>query len=159
MKRQLRFQALLLAAVVLCGAVLYALLYHFDNIYTAALPGGYGYNVLQDNPDDIAFLVDGWEYYPGQLLSPADFDKGVTPELYTYIGQYCCAPAVSISTALWQENRAARNRMPPVSWTGYMPWPLMGAQRSSFNAPTIRTTTPVCIIRRLWDRWAPFPEC
>ena len=74
--------------MVLCGAVLYALLYHFDNKYTAALPGGYGYNVLQGDPDNIAFLVDGWEYYPGQLLSPADFDRGVTPELYTYIGKY-----------------------------------------------------------------------
>lgn len=88
MRRQVRLQALLLAAVVLSSAAFYTLLYCFDNKYTAALPGGYGYNVLQDDPDDVAFLVDGWEYYPGQLLSPADFDHGVTPDLYTYIGKY-----------------------------------------------------------------------
>lgn len=88
MRRQVRFQGLLLAAVVLSSAAFYALLYRVDNKYTAALPGGPGYNVLQNDPDDVAFLVDGWEYYPGQLLSPADFDHGVTPDLYTYIGEY-----------------------------------------------------------------------
>ena len=88
MHRQIKFQALLLAAVLLAGTALYTFLYCFDNKYTAALPGGYGYNVLQDDPEQVAFLVDGWEYYPGQLLGPSDFDGGVMPGLYTYIGKY-----------------------------------------------------------------------
>ena len=70
------------------ASLFYALLYQFDNKYTAALPGGYGYNVLQEDPEQVRFLVDGWEYYPGQLLEPSDFADGVTPELYTYVGKY-----------------------------------------------------------------------
>lgn len=88
MRRQTTVQALLLAAVLLIGTIVFLFLYNNDNKYTAALPGGYGYNVLQDDPEQIFFLVDGWEYYPGQLLDPSDFDDGVTPELYTYIGKY-----------------------------------------------------------------------
>ena len=48
-------------------------LFQTDNKYTAALPGGAGYNVLQRTSEEVSFLVDGWEYYPGQLLAPADF--------------------------------------------------------------------------------------
>lgn len=88
MRRQITVQILLLTAIVAVGLLLYTLLYHFDNKYTAALPGGYGYNVLQDDPEQISFLVDGWEYYPGQLLAPSDFECGITPESYTYIGKY-----------------------------------------------------------------------
>lgn len=88
MRRQITVQALLLAAVLVAGTLFYTLLYQFDNKYTSALPGGYGYNVLQDDPEQVFFLVDGWEYYPGQLLEPSDFADGVTPELYTYIGKY-----------------------------------------------------------------------
>ena len=59
-----------------------------QSIYSRALPGGYGYNVLPDDPDDTAFLVDGWEYYPGELLDPEDFTGDISPEFYTYIGEY-----------------------------------------------------------------------
>ena len=79
---------LLLLAVLLIGFLIYSALFRLDNKYTASLPGGYGYNVLQNNPDQIAFLVDGWEYYPGQWLNPEDFNQGITPTTYTYIGQY-----------------------------------------------------------------------
>ena len=88
MKRQIGYHILLLTAVLLLGAAFYLLQYRWDNKYTAALPGGYGYNVLQEDPDQVVFLVDGWEYYPGQLLSPEDFEGGVSPQAYTYIGQY-----------------------------------------------------------------------
>lgn len=88
MGKQIKIQALLLAVVLLVGAGGYALLYRLDNKYTAALPGGYGYNVLRDDPERVAFLVDGWEYYPGQLLEPSDFEGGVAPEQYAYVGQY-----------------------------------------------------------------------
>lgn len=87
MKKPIRYSAALLTAVLLVGAAISLGLYHWDNKYTAALPGGEGYNVLQD-PERIAFLVDGWEYYPGQLLGPEDFASQDTSPLYTYIGQY-----------------------------------------------------------------------
>ncbi len=73
------------------GALLYGL-YRRDNKYTAALPGGHGYNVLQEDPEDPAFLVDGWEYYPGELLDPADFRAGRTPDAYTYAGSTRTSP-------------------------------------------------------------------
>lgn len=88
MKNQRTLQGLLLALVLLAGTVVFSLLYQFDNKYTAALPGGYGYNVLPEDADRVAFLVDGWEYYPGRLLEPSDFADGVTPAQYTYIGEY-----------------------------------------------------------------------
>ncbi len=88
MRKQVNVQILLLAAVLLAGMGACALLYRLDNKYTAALPGGYGYNVLQGDLEQVAFLVDGWEYYPGQLLAPEDFQGGAAPEEYTYIGQY-----------------------------------------------------------------------
>lgn len=69
-------------------AVVYGLLFQWDNKYTAALPGNYGYNVVEGDGEQVGFLVDGWEFYPGQLLNPEEFDDGITPEQYTYIGEY-----------------------------------------------------------------------
>ena len=88
MRKQIKVQALLLAVVLLAGAALYGFLYQADNKYTSALPGGYGYNVLPNDLEQVSFLVDGWEYYPGQLLSPSDFEGGIQPEYYTYIGEH-----------------------------------------------------------------------
>lgn len=88
MRKHIKMQALILAVVLLVGAVLYGFLYQADNKYTSALPGGYGYNVLPNDLEQVSFLVDGWEYYPGQLLSPSDFEGGIQPEYYTYIGKH-----------------------------------------------------------------------
>lgn len=88
MKKQTKWGLLLVIAVLAAGTAIYSLLFAFDNKYTAALPGGYGYNILQGDQKDVAFLVDGWEYYPGQLLEPADFSDGITAEAYTYIGEH-----------------------------------------------------------------------
>ena len=88
MKKQTKTGLLLLAMMLLIASGFYGHLFRVDNKYTAALSGGYGYNVLQSDPERAAFLVDGWEYYPGQLLEPADFADGKTPEQYTYIGEY-----------------------------------------------------------------------
>lgn len=77
-----------LLALSLCAFLAFYGLYRADNKYTAALSGGAGYNVLQTDTEEVAFLVDGWEYYPGALLSPEDFASGVTAEDYTYIGRY-----------------------------------------------------------------------
>lgn len=87
MKRETARSPLLLLCLLLAGALAFCGLYRWDNKYTAALPGGPGYNVLQGNGEDIAFLVDGWEYYPGRLLSPEELSlqQGA---LHTYIGEY-----------------------------------------------------------------------
>lgn len=88
MKKRIRSNLLCLMVTLLFALGAFLFLYKQDNKYTAALPGGYGYNVLQENLDEVAFLIDGWEYYPGQLLDPEDFSAGVTAETYTYIGKY-----------------------------------------------------------------------
>ena len=88
MRKQTVRGLLLLAAMLLIGSAAYLALYELDNKYTAALPGGYGYNLLQSDPRQVAFLVDGWEYYPGQLLAPEDFAAGTTAAAYTYVGEY-----------------------------------------------------------------------
>lgn len=87
MSKKIRYR-LIFVAILLLGSLFYRILYDVDNKYTAALSSGYGYNILQNDPDQAAFLVDGWEYYPGQLLSPDDFAAGIEPENYTYIGQH-----------------------------------------------------------------------
>ena len=79
---------LFLPGTLLAGVLICVFLFQMDNKYTAALSGGYGYNVLQDDLDQVAFLVDGWEYYPGSLLDAEDFSGGISAENYTYIGQY-----------------------------------------------------------------------
>lgn len=88
MQKQTRLNLLLLSAALLVGILVYTAIYQLDNKYTAALPGGSGVNVLAGDPEQVAFLVDGWAYYPGQLLEPEDFSEGVSPEEYIYIGQY-----------------------------------------------------------------------
>ena len=86
MKKEMGCSLLLLSALVLAGSLAFWGLFQWDNKYTAALPGGEGYNVLHTDVEQVAFLVDGWAYYPGQLLSPQEIE-GRAGE-YTYIGAY-----------------------------------------------------------------------
>ena len=79
---------LLPIAVLLVTCTWYWVLFHADNKYTAAVRGGYGSAVCQENPDNPSFLIDGWEYYPGQLLGPKDFTSGCQEPIYTFIGEY-----------------------------------------------------------------------
>lgn len=60
-----------------------------DNKYTAALPAEHGVNQISvDYLSKPCFLVDGWEYYPGKLLSSKDISSGsFTPQII-YAGQY-----------------------------------------------------------------------
>lgn len=88
MNKKIGYRNILLLAVLIVGVAACGALFQLDNKYTSALPGGYGYNILNEDPDEIGFLVDGWEYYPGQLLEPEEFQEGVSPEEYTFPGQY-----------------------------------------------------------------------
>lgn len=87
MKKEVKQSLALLLALVLAGALAFWALWRWDNKYTAALPGGAGYNVLTGDGAQAAFLVDGWEYYPGELLAPQDL-AGRTAEEYTYAGEH-----------------------------------------------------------------------
>ena len=88
MKKQWIRHLFLLSAVFLLGTAAIGLLFRFDNKYTAALPGGDGYNVLPAQSDGVSFLVDGWEVYPGQLLEPSHWETGSPSKpQHTYIGQ------------------------------------------------------------------------
>ena len=87
MQKERRQSLLLLTVLLLIGAMAFTALFNADNKYTSALPGGLGYNVLQDDPGQPAFLVDGWEYYPGELLEP-DALAGREAAEHTYIGEY-----------------------------------------------------------------------
>lgn len=88
MMRQIKKNILPLLLVILASAVVYGVWFHWDNKYISALPGGYGYNVWQPDQEGVSFLIDGWEYYPGQLLEPTDWENGRKPDGYTYIGEY-----------------------------------------------------------------------
>lgn len=72
---------LLIALVtLLVVSSLFCFLYLCDNKYTLFAPTGEG-GVLQ-LPDDIPNqmlipLIDGWEFYPDELISPQDFARGV----------------------------------------------------------------------------------
>jgi len=87
-RRMIQGGSLILALALLCGAA-FAWLYAVDNKYTAALPAGEGRSWLEAAlTGSPRFLVDGWEYYPGQLLAPEEFTTGKAPREHIYAGQY-----------------------------------------------------------------------
>lgn len=73
MRKETRLSLLILSAFLLVGVLAVWCQYRWDNKYTAALSGSWGVSVLQADPEEPAWLVDGWEFYPGELLSPEDF--------------------------------------------------------------------------------------
>ena len=75
------------------SAVVFLMVYQFDNKYTAAGPQAKGGALILDEDTltqyPILFLVEGWEYYNGQLLTPEDFeDTPPLPDQYMFIGQF-----------------------------------------------------------------------
>ena len=82
MTKRVQWSLLLTALMLAVSVGFYALLYQVDNKYTAALPAAAGRATVQADLDQVAFLVDGWEFYPGQLLTPEDIDTGDAEILY-----------------------------------------------------------------------------
>lgn len=85
------FPLLLLSLCILTAAVC-SLLYRYDNKYTAPGPGAvYGRMDLRGDAlgtRGLVWLVDGWEFYGGALLTPEDFQNGApTPDRYVFAGQ------------------------------------------------------------------------
>lgn len=67
-------------------------LYRYDNKYTAPGPGAsYGHMDLDRKTleeQGLVWLVDGWEYYGGRLLTPEAFRSGApAPDRYVFAGQ------------------------------------------------------------------------
>jgi len=86
------YAAILLAV---CSLSVFAFLfaYYKDNKYTVRQPQGKdGVLRLDDaalKANPVIFLISGWEYYGGRLLSPGDFALNAPrPDQYIYIGQY-----------------------------------------------------------------------
>lgn len=84
---------LLLGAVCALAVFVFLAAYSFDNKYTAKQPQAsegvltLDATALYEYP--ALFLVNGWEYYGGELLTPADFTANrPAPDRYIYIGQY-----------------------------------------------------------------------
>lgn len=92
--RDARIGLILKVAVVFAlAAAVFLTVYQYDNKYTAQGPQARN-GVLTLNDEALAespvlFLVDGWEYYSGRLLTPADFGGSPPiPDQYLFIGQF-----------------------------------------------------------------------
>lgn len=92
MKQKIVRSTLLLAMSLLLVAALFLLLFFFDNKYTTRLPLSQAGHVSL--PEDLlssestAFLIEGWELYPDQLLSPEQIQANNGQPVYTFVGQY-----------------------------------------------------------------------
>ncbi len=98
------YKILIFAAVFTVSCLMFMLFYQLDNKYTDGGPqasegvldltGSSDYTGTGSVANGIdgsqaVFLVEGWEYYDGKLLTPEDFES--TPPVsdeYIYIGQY-----------------------------------------------------------------------
>lgn len=67
--------------------VLFGFLYRFDNKYTAGPPYGREglFSFKEEDLSKPLFLIDGWEFYPGELLGPGETS---TDRLQLFVGQY-----------------------------------------------------------------------
>ncbi|MDR0491655.1 MAG: GHKL domain-containing protein [Oscillospiraceae bacterium] len=73
------------------AVALFLFLYSNDNKYAVSQPRAVGGLLTLDgdmlDTYPVLFLISGWEFYNGALLSPQDFKSSVPCE-YVYIGQY-----------------------------------------------------------------------
>lgn len=88
MIKTIKLPIFIVILLLMSSVVFFAVLFDIDNKYQTALESGNGYNILQQDTNDIFCLVDGWEYYPGVLLTPEDFIDSELLPYDTYIGQY-----------------------------------------------------------------------
>lgn len=73
--------------------ILFQFLYKADNKYTSGAPYGKDGTFTFSDSDlkdkNLLFLIDGWQFYPDELLTPEDVDSGNTPDSeLIFIGQY-----------------------------------------------------------------------
>lgn len=84
-----RFTILIwMTAICLAACAFFFFLYHHDNKYTTEAPlAQNGVYMLENTSDegDVFWLINGWEFYPDQLIVTADNSAQYVP---MYIGQY-----------------------------------------------------------------------
>lgn len=92
--RKIMLRAVLFAVLIFAAMlVLFGVLYRTDNKYTAGPPYGKDgvFPISERDLDENRplFLIDGWEFYPDKLYTPADFADGrVVGKQMVFIGQY-----------------------------------------------------------------------
>ncbi len=98
MKKQKHMQiyiqlVLQLILVFSLSAAVFLAVFQYDNKYTAQSPRGINGTLVLDarslEAHPVTFLIDGWEYYGGRLLTPEDIkNTSPVPDQYIYIGQF-----------------------------------------------------------------------
>lgn len=87
-------QGLQIILVLALSAAFFLVIYRYDNKYTFRSPQAKDGILTLDSPSlaahPVIFLIDGWEYYGGRLLTPEDFPKNSrpVPDQYMFIGQF-----------------------------------------------------------------------
>ena len=89
MKKIVSRLTILTLSAFLAAAALFFILYRYDNKYiTRASVSQDGVVILpgsQEDSDHISWLVEGWEFFPDQIIEPGETVSG---SVSMYIGQY-----------------------------------------------------------------------
>lgn len=87
---QLGKRLLLLTITFFLTMGMFTAAYRFDNKYTTqSVQPINGILFYTPEKTDPVYLINGWEYYQGRLLTPEDFISDLPlPDNYVYIGQY-----------------------------------------------------------------------
>ena len=94
MMKTMNFRAFMTIFIVcMMASALFVLLYHYDNKYTISMETSQGSSILLPDSQNengmqsqkITWLVQGWDFYPDQMISPGD-STGEAKSIY--IGQY-----------------------------------------------------------------------
>ena len=87
---QLGKRLLLLTITFFLTMGLFTAAYRFDNKYTTqSVQPINGILFYTPEKTDPVYLINGWEYYQGRLLTPENFISDLPlPDNYVYIGQY-----------------------------------------------------------------------
>ncbi len=85
----------LLTSLLVCvlALLLWIGVYQYDNKYTSKGPQAQNGVLTLDegalSQYPVVFLIEGWEYYAGRLLTPDDFEQDLLiPDNYMFIGQF-----------------------------------------------------------------------
>lgn len=89
-KKRILIQSAILALVFLCSMGLFTLSYRYDNKYQLPSPQPInGIFFYPEEADKPVYLINGWQYYQGKLLTPENIKNASIPaDGYLAIGQY-----------------------------------------------------------------------
>ena len=89
-KKRILIQSAILALVFLCSMGLFTLSYRYDNKYQLHSPQPInGIFFYPEETDEPVYLINGWQYYQGKLLTPENIKNAfILADGYLAIGQY-----------------------------------------------------------------------